>query len=248
MPRQRFVRVFDPDGPGFRLGKKKIYLPNHTITFIRKDRVPANWATFHVPLTFTKFDIRDYLWNIYNVKTTGVRSWVDSSKAVRKPRGGYYRPPPKKFMMVQLVKPFVWPKPPTDLEPWNKKLWQARTDSATEHFKAQAKIQAGRLPYPSEQGRDSTPRKRLAAQAEALLSGEKQWVEPDNLDSKWDKIAEAAKREREARAKKANIERDERARAEKQAKKERTEKLRQEREERREKAKMEAAVKEGEKQ
>ncbi|KAI8281326.1 54S ribosomal protein L23 [Colletotrichum sp. SAR11_240] len=215
-------KEFNPLFPGFKLGEKKVYLPNHTITFIRKDRVPPNWATFQVPLTFTKLDIRDYLWNLYKVHTTGVRSWVDSSSAVRKPRGGYYRPQPKKFMMVQLVKPFVWPEPPTDLEPWNKKLWQARTDAANEHFKSQAHLQAGNLHYPSELGMTSTPRKRLADQAKALLNGEKQWVEPDNLDSKWDKIAAVAKREREAKQQKYDTEKEERLGKEKQQTGERT--------------------------
>ncbi|KAF4823637.1 54S ribosomal protein L23 [Colletotrichum siamense] len=212
-------KEFNPLFPGFKLGEKKVYLPNHTITFIRKDRVPPNWATFQVPLTFTKLDIRDYLWNLYKVHTTGVRSWVDSSSAVRKPRGGYYRPQPKKFMMVQLVKPFVWPDPPKNLEPWNKKLWQARTDAANEHFKSQAHLQAGNLHYPSELGMTSTPRKRLAEQAKALLNGEKQWVEPGNLDSKWDKIAAVAKREREAKQNKYDAENQERLSKEKPTRK-----------------------------
>uniref|UniRef100_L2GBE4 Uncharacterized protein n=1 Tax=Colletotrichum fructicola (strain Nara gc5) TaxID=1213859 RepID=L2GBE4_COLFN len=56
----------------------------------------------------------------------------------------------------------------------------------------------------------STPRKRLAEQAKALLNGEKQWVEPGNLDSKWDKIAAVAKREREAKQNKYDTENPER--------------------------------------
>ncbi|KAL0944420.1 mitochondrial 54S ribosomal protein uL23m [Colletotrichum truncatum] len=178
----------------FRLGKKEIFLPNHVITFIRKDRQPPNWATFHVPLTFTKFDLRDYLWNLYGVETTAVRAWVKQTAVQRKSnRGGYFRPQSQKFMMVEMTKPFVWPSPPEDLEPWNKKLWEAREQSSSKQYKADYQRQLGKLVYPSKEPADAA-RKKLRQEAKTLLSGSKKWTGPEQLDSKWDSIVKASKR------------------------------------------------------
>ncbi|KAK3318501.1 hypothetical protein B0H66DRAFT_240697 [Apodospora peruviana] len=100
--------------PNFRPGGKKIYLPNHVITFIRpKPKQPPNLATFVVPLTFTKLDMRDYLFHAYNVEVTAMRSFINEKKPVRKDTTGpWYRPRSQKMMIAELVKPFVWPEPP----------------------------------------------------------------------------------------------------------------------------------------
>ncbi|KAF9881792.1 putative ribosomal protein L23 [Colletotrichum karsti] len=189
--------------PNFRLGLKKVYLPSHTITLIRKDKLPPNWAVFQVPLTFTKFDLRDYLWNLYGVETTAVRSWVMAKKVERKSKNhGHYRPQSDKFMQVQLVKPFAFPPPPEDLEPWNKKLWKAREQLKWDHYKPLELRQQGKLSYPSRAPR-SLERKALAEQAKALLGGEKEWEGPKEMDSKWDMIVEASKKMKNEGEKKA---------------------------------------------
>ncbi|KAF4773938.1 ribosomal protein L23 [Colletotrichum scovillei] len=179
-------------GPAsFKLGTKAVYLPNHVVTFVRKDKSPANMATFNVPLTFTKFDIRDYLWNLYNVETTAVRSQVKQSAIERRSTGsGYFRPQSTKVMTVQLTKPFVWPSPPADLEPWNKKLWEARESVSREQYRGDIRKQLGRLARPSKD-KESPERKFLRKQAGRILRGAApgkwdQGTKEVELDSKWD--------------------------------------------------------------
>jgi large subunit ribosomal protein L23 len=91
--------------------------PNHVVAFIRpKPKMPPNLATFVVPLTFNKLDLRDYLFHAYNVDVTSVRSFINEA-AVRKKqglRGKVYRPRSQKMMIAELVKPFVWPEPPAE--------------------------------------------------------------------------------------------------------------------------------------
>ncbi|OHE93952.1 ribosomal protein L23 [Colletotrichum orchidophilum] len=189
-------------GPAsFKLGTKAVFLPNHVVTFVRKDRSPPNWATFNVPLTFTKFDMRDYLWNLYGVETTAVRSQVKQSAIERRATGsGYFRPQSTKVMTVQLTKPFVWPTPPEDLEPWNKKLWEAREGTSREQYRADIKKQLGKLAYPSKD-QESAERKNLRRQANKLLKIKGEWKNEVQLDSKWDQIV--AKTRRSSKAKKA---------------------------------------------
>ncbi|KAJ0162927.1 54S ribosomal protein L23, mitochondrial [Colletotrichum tanaceti] len=180
--------------PDFRLGLKKVFLPNHVITLIRKDRAPANWATFNVPLTFTKLDLRDYLWNLYDVEVTSVRSWVKEAAIERKAASsGYYRPQSQKFMTVQMKKAFVWPSPPADLEPWNKKLWDAREATSQKQYRADVARQLGKLAYPSKD-KESTDRKKLRRVASKMLEGRGAFKNNIELDSKWGQIVKAAKR------------------------------------------------------
>ncbi|AEO66848.1 uncharacterized protein THITE_2115321 [Thermothielavioides terrestris NRRL 8126] len=91
--------------------------PNHVIAFIRpKPRQPPNLATFVVPLTFNKLDLRDYLYHVYNVEVTAVRSFINQPQPRQKDgqRGKWYRPRSQKMMIAELVKPFVWPDPPAE--------------------------------------------------------------------------------------------------------------------------------------
>ncbi|OLN87985.1 54S ribosomal protein L23, mitochondrial protein 1 [Colletotrichum chlorophyti] len=189
---EALTKVVARQGPGFKLGTKQVFLPQHVVTLIRKDRAPPNWATFNVPITFTKFDLRDYLWNLYSVEVTAVRSWVKQLPIERKRLGaGYYRPQSQKFMTVQMTKPFVWPAPPEDLEPWNKKLYDAREATSQTQVKADIRRQLGKLPYPSKD-EESIERRNLRKQAQDLLSGKEQWTNDIDLDSKWDKIVAGA--------------------------------------------------------
>ncbi|KAK1966196.1 ribosomal protein L23 [Colletotrichum sublineola] len=182
--------------PNFKLGTKPVFLPNHVVTLIRKDRTPPNWATFNVPLTFTKFDLRDYLWNLYGVEVTAVRSWVKQSPIERKSASaGYYRPQSQKFMTVQMTKAFVWPSPPENLEPWNKKLWEAREASSQKQYRQDVARQLGKLPYPSKE-KESGERKNLRREAAKLMEGKKEFKNDVQLDSKWDQIVKASKGKR----------------------------------------------------
>lgn len=147
-----------------------------------------------MPLKWNKFDMRDYLWNLYGVDTVKVRSWLKQKPVTRKGSGAgaYYRPNPDKYMTVELTSPFVWPKPPQDLEPWNNELWKTRQELTEAREEEQEMRSRGELPYPSKQPMDGK-RRQLREEAQALLKGEKEWKGHEDLDSKWDHIVKAAK-------------------------------------------------------
>ncbi|ROT40661.1 hypothetical protein SODALDRAFT_330403 [Sodiomyces alkalinus F11] len=173
--------------PNFRLGKKKVFLPSHVITFLRRDNQPPNWAHFEVPLTFTKFDLRDYLWNLYGVETTKVRSAVQQHKVERRQggRGALYRPPPTKYMTAELTRPFVWPEVPADLQPWNKDLWDAREKSGNLASKTQrARHEEGNIGSPSKDP-ITFDRRELRQRAQKYLNGQLTWETDAKLDEKW---------------------------------------------------------------
>ncbi|KAK7218420.1 hypothetical protein V2G26_006423 [Clonostachys chloroleuca] len=178
--------------PKFKLGKKQVFLPNHVITFLRKDHLPPNEACFHVPLTFTKFDLRDYLWNLYNVEVTKVRSYVKELPLTQKPGTRmWYRPRAQKIMTVQLAKPFQWPEVPTNTEAWSKEMFDLREEKYEENNKAQTEKQKMQLPMKSRQP-ITHERKELSKLAKQMLSGNVKWSNDVILDPKWDSILEQA--------------------------------------------------------
>src|SRR5690606_17179737 len=107
-----------------RFGTKKVYLcvnqlsqfirnsertnilprPNHVITLLRNKHLPPTHAQFHVPLTFNKLDLKDYLFHLYNVEVRSVRSWVIAKNRSRRDPTTLNRRPDK-YMTVELVKP-----------------------------------------------------------------------------------------------------------------------------------------------
>ena len=82
---------------------------------------PPNFASFIVPLKLNKLDMRDYLWNVYGVSCTSVRSYIqmqklrNDKKGAKRPVWKKYRPRSIKKMLVELDKPFVFPKEMEDL-------------------------------------------------------------------------------------------------------------------------------------
>ncbi|KOS22851.1 54S ribosomal protein L23 [Escovopsis weberi] len=190
--------------PGFKLGQKQVFLPNHVITFLRKEHLPPNEACFQVPLRFTKFDLRDYLWNLYGVEVTKVRSYVKQQPLMQRNdhSRSWYRPQPLKVMTVELAQPFQWPEVPEDLAPWSKELWDMRKESQEEQNEQQVQMQKGQIPLISRLAQ-SKQRKELASLAGQMLRGEVEWTNNVVLDPKWDKILEKkakAKAEGEAAA------------------------------------------------
>ncbi|KAG5993688.1 hypothetical protein E4U52_001753 [Claviceps spartinae] len=175
--------------PGFRLGEKKVFLPNHVITFLRKDYLPPHEACFQVPLTFTKFDLRDYLWNVYDVEVTKVRSYVKELPLSQRHANtrSSYRPLPLKVMTVELVKPFQWPELPTDLEPWNHQLWHTREKEMNKLQKEEVQKQESKIPLISR-APYSKERKSLADLAKKIQSGEVKWSNDLELDPRWDTL------------------------------------------------------------
>ncbi|KAI1273364.1 hypothetical protein F5Y07DRAFT_259229 [Xylaria sp. FL0933] len=155
----------------FRTGTKKVFLPAHMVTFLRpKPNQPPTFATFKVPLTFNKFDIRDYLLHAYRTPVLAVRSQLRQQSIRRSTvHGRIYRPPPIKTMTVQLTQPFVWPRAPTDLRPWKRAglanmLAKQRSDRI---LKAQIQ-QTGVMPLRDEL-KAPYERKRMKEEAKRLL-------------------------------------------------------------------------------
>lgn len=107
-----------PQSPPFPIGKKKVYLPNIVITLRRNTKLEPYHAVFEVPLNISKLDLRDYLWHLYGVKTLSIRSSVLPGVLKRKykirdqprRRGPMIRTKARKKMIVQLAKPFRYPK------------------------------------------------------------------------------------------------------------------------------------------
>ncbi|KAH6610569.1 ribosomal [Trichoderma cornu-damae] len=175
--------------PAFKLGQKQVYLPSHVITMLRKEHLPPNEACFKVPLRLTKFDLRDYLWNLYGVEVTAVRSYVKQQPLTQRSTSSrsWYRPQPLKIMTVELARPFQWPQVPADLEPWSNELWKMREGTIEERNEDQVARQRFQIPLKSQQPL-SKDREELAKLAKKMLSGEVKWSNDVVLDPRWDQI------------------------------------------------------------
>ncbi|KAJ6780660.1 hypothetical protein PWT90_01320 [Aphanocladium album] len=160
---------------------------------LRKEHLSPNEACFQVPLTFTKFDLRDYLWNLYNVEVTKVRSYVKGQPLTDRPNrpGSTYRPQSLKIMTVELAQPFQWPEVPENREPWNPELFEMREDMVDKRREEQYDKSNFKIPMKSRQAK-TKERTALASLAQDLLSGKKKWSTDAELDSKWDSIVEKA--------------------------------------------------------
>lgn len=138
-----------------------------------------------MPLTFNKFDIRDYLLHAYNVPVLGVRSQLTQRRPRRsKMHHRIYRPPPVKTMTVELHQPFAWPDAPEDLEAWNPKHLERRHQVSEENEKRQEKARKkGTFPLRDETGADEE-RISLRKEAKRLLE-ERNWENGKTLDPKF---------------------------------------------------------------
>jgi large subunit ribosomal protein L23 len=185
------------DGPLkiIKFGKKEIYLyehtlrktrknhlliyecrPKFTVALIRTPRLSPYHAKFQVPLSFSKYDLRDYLFHAYNIRALSIRSSVaqqpirDSMEAPRQ----WFRPEAKKYMTIEMDKPFVWPKEPESWEPWGKEQKEkGEKDSVNE-------MQAG-----AEKKREAA--QVLRKQAAGLLRGEGSGTEKGRVLEEWEK-------------------------------------------------------------
>ncbi|KUI60699.1 54S ribosomal protein L23, mitochondrial [Cytospora mali] len=173
----------------FRTGEKKVFLPNHVITFVRpKANQPPTTATFHVPLTFNKLDFRDYLWNVYNVEVTSVRSFVNQMQVRQRSFKGFggkwYRPRSQKMMVVDLVKPFVWPEAPEDKSAWDHEMFTAIDKTHKEQLDLDFERTRGTPPLRPEM-KTTDERLLLRQQARELMNGTRKWRPGQALDPAW---------------------------------------------------------------
>ncbi|KAI2624732.1 hypothetical protein GGS21DRAFT_314874 [Xylaria nigripes] len=194
----------------FRTGTKKVFLPSHMVTFLApKDNQLPTFARFRVPLTFNKFDLRDYLLHVYRTPVLGVRSQLRQQPIRRsKMRARVYRPPPIKTMTVELTKPFVWPRVPIDPKPWRSPAAKNMQASATREAGRRKRLEkTGFMPLQDE--KESSPgRKELREEAQRLLK-EGGWSNKRELDVRFIEKAEKDRIKAEkARAKKAEAKKE----------------------------------------
>lgn len=96
------------------------FRPKFTVAMVRTPGLSPYHARFLVPLDFSKYDLRDYLYHAYNVKCFNIRSYVKQMPirdTTAQPRH-WFRPDSKKYMTVEMEEPFVWPALPEDTKPW----------------------------------------------------------------------------------------------------------------------------------
>ncbi|PNS18396.1 hypothetical protein CAC42_6213 [Sphaceloma murrayae] len=172
----------------FRLGQKQVFLPSFTITLLNVPDQSPYYATFQVPLNFNKLDLRDYLFNAYNVGVHHITSRIqqmpveaDGNPRVERPQPGrLYRRPAIKRMTVRLDKPFVWPEAPgeQDLkEQWGKNTFEAARQANRDFGKKFSR----RDTWVDERERDE-----MRVQARRLLEGKDKWRPPAGVsDGSW---------------------------------------------------------------
>ncbi|KDQ26869.1 hypothetical protein PLEOSDRAFT_1043921, partial [Pleurotus ostreatus PC15] len=106
---------------------QKIYLPNIIFRLVRNQTPPGKpynpfEATFRVPLSITKTDVRSYLLSVYGVKTTYIRTDIYRSPLHRTATGSYTTKSHKTYKraVVGLIDPFYYPLRVEDMEPKEK--------------------------------------------------------------------------------------------------------------------------------
>jgi large subunit ribosomal protein L23 len=112
---------------------QKIYLPNIVFRLVRNHTLPGQpynpfEATFRIPQSITKTDIRSYLAAVYGVKTTYIRTDNYSPKM---DRFGNTSVPGYKRAVVGLVEPFYYPEAMDDM---NEEARQKREDWLEQTF------------------------------------------------------------------------------------------------------------------
>jgi large subunit ribosomal protein L23 len=135
--------------------------PKFTVALVRSTNLSPYHARFLVPLDFSKYDLRDYLYHAYSVKCFNIRSYVKQMpvRDTREQPRHWFRGDSKKYMTVEMEQPFVWPEIP-DLEAWGKK----------EREKEQKEAVAANAAQDSNEQRDAA--RELRKQVEMLFKKE----------------------------------------------------------------------------
>ncbi|KDR80534.1 hypothetical protein GALMADRAFT_240837 [Galerina marginata CBS 339.88] len=119
---------------------QKVYLPNIVLKLVRNQTPPGQpynpyEATFRIPQSVTKTDIRSLLLAVYGVQTTYIRTDNYISPWYRT-QTGYTRRPYKTYKraVVGLVDPFYYPLRLEDMSPEDRKV---REEWIEKHFSIQ---------------------------------------------------------------------------------------------------------------
>ncbi|EJU03588.1 hypothetical protein DACRYDRAFT_21129 [Dacryopinax primogenitus] len=132
---------------------QRIYMPNFIVRLVRNTTPPGKpydpyMATFRIPRGLTKMDIKSYLWAVYGVETTFVRTEnfisqivrsLDGGKKMRMSRRTYKR------ALVGLVEPFYYPAAKEDMtteERKEREQWEEENFQKTWMEKMQKEHQA----------------------------------------------------------------------------------------------------------
>ncbi|KAF8325841.1 uncharacterized protein EI90DRAFT_3071876 [Cantharellus anzutake] len=113
--RQRVIR-------GYGVGRK-IYLPNIIFRLVPNYTPPGKAynpyeATFRVPLSLTKTDVRGYLFAMYGLKVTFIRTdiyYAPIERQFRRPKGRMKSHKTYKRVVVGLHEPFYFPHMPEEM-------------------------------------------------------------------------------------------------------------------------------------
>jgi len=109
------LKTFRPFKYKEREPGSRIKLPNFSVVMLRPPRdTPANQCVFRVPMTFNKFQIKNYLEEIYKIKVLKVNTliMVGKTKTYMGQNKGYgrmYKKPDFKKAYVTLDEVFEWP-------------------------------------------------------------------------------------------------------------------------------------------
>ncbi|CAI6238882.1 unnamed protein product [Periconia digitata] len=176
-------------------GNKQVFLPKFTIALVRTPLLSPYHARFKVPLNFSKYDLRDYLYHAYSVKTFNIRSFVKLSpvRDTRHEMRHWFREENEKYMTVEMETPFKWPKPPTNWEPWGM-----------EEKNVEAKRNLGMYATMNPEVRRENTEK-LRARARSLLEG-KAWKEGKEIEKRTGKGVEKVVEKEEGAVKKTPLE------------------------------------------
>jgi large subunit ribosomal protein L23 len=137
--------------------------PKFTVALVRTPRLSPYHARFLVPLDFSKYDLRDYLYHAYSVKAFNIRSYVKQMPVRDTPAQPrhWFRPESKKYMTIEMEQPFVWPETP-DLEPWG----------GSEKEKEKETEDAAKISRPREANEQRDAARKLREQVERLFKKE----------------------------------------------------------------------------
>lgn len=118
----------------------RIYFPNWTLQMVRNTTAPGQpynpWeATFRIPYSATKLDIRSYLWALYGVKCTYIRTQIVPTVTKLSPLRKKLRRRGHKRAIVGLVEPFYYPEAMEDMDHTERQARQDWLDSAYNHYR-----------------------------------------------------------------------------------------------------------------
>lgn len=106
---RRVTQSIKEGRPHFLIGGNEVYFPWSPVTLLKPSaRMTPFQAQFQVPRSFSKLDLRDYLWNLYDLRALRITTQIKWSQWTRS-RGSRFRTPQKKKMIIDMESPFVWP-------------------------------------------------------------------------------------------------------------------------------------------